>query len=441
MTRRRATHIDYDIHSDGRPIVRKRALSEEKRAQLVNEANVLRHIRHPGVVQFIDMDTRGLTLERIDGIELRDLYARRPLPFHVAQVIAADLLRAIQAVHDAGYVHGDISPRNIMITRKGYVKLIDFGLSCAIGAQEETKDVHGTMGYISPEKAKRRPLSASSDLFAVGVILYELLADQRYRSLDNDEAYEQAIRGQQPASLRSHRSETPEYLHALVTMLTATEVHKRPASAIEAHAALLATREDDRAQLVGEIGLRLHAKPKRTISAWRIAAAIAILPLAAVGYSAVRGAAEIPKVESAAPLPVEFANAQVSPATQAEIPKEKISIPADIERSAKLRSEGDLQPRKRKRIANEATETMTTDNPTRGVSVQKSYMHKGDKRAPRRQYQGPVGGSLSTAHCYGGTNFVDRGSVPITRRDCPPGAHSSSNTRSISQIQSQPRDR
>jgi serine/threonine protein kinase len=163
------------------------------------EARLLASVRHANVVSLLAMghEPNGapfLVLELIDGADLRVLskaVARQSevesgagvLPDRVAVYVACSLLRALGAVQRAipGLVHRDVTPHNVLLSREGEVKLTDFGIALALDRARWTRPsvVKGKFGYMAPEQIRGEPLDVRSDLFAVGVILFELLARRR----------------------------------------------------------------------------------------------------------------------------------------------------------------------------------------------------------------------------------------------------------------------
>jgi serine/threonine-protein kinase len=168
---------------------------------LREEARVLASIRHANVVSLLALgeDDNGgafLVLELIDGLDLKTLTRRLEaldsdvrfespghVPDHVAIHVACALLRALAAVQRAvpGLVHRDVTPHNILVSKEGEVKLSDFGIALALDRIRRTGPciVKGKLGYMAPEQFHGEPLDGRTDLFAVGVVLYELLTKAR----------------------------------------------------------------------------------------------------------------------------------------------------------------------------------------------------------------------------------------------------------------------
>jgi TolB-like protein/tetratricopeptide (TPR) repeat protein len=160
---------------------------ETARKRIWREARAAASVNHPNVCQIYDVgEDRGamfLTMELLEGEPLTEHLTRGPLSVDQAVVITADMLAALGAIHARGIVHRDLKPSNVFVTRNG-VKLLDFGL--ARHEVEQTIDsaigltrsgiVMGTPRYMAPEQVTGAPVDARSDLFAVGAILFEMLA-------------------------------------------------------------------------------------------------------------------------------------------------------------------------------------------------------------------------------------------------------------------------
>lgn len=162
------------------------------------EADVMGMLRHPNLVQLYEVGKQGerffLAMEYVPGGDLGQVLKAlreegRPFPASIALSIGIDVLKALAHVHQAqtvrgtplGLVHGDINPANIFLSAEtGRAKLGDFGVvtSSAIGGLPEGISA-GKLHYLSPEQASGRPLTAASDLFAVGVVMFELLLGER----------------------------------------------------------------------------------------------------------------------------------------------------------------------------------------------------------------------------------------------------------------------
>lgn len=161
------------------------------RTRFRQEAQSAARMTHPTIVKVYDAGEETehrddgelirpyIVMEYVDGRLLSDVIEGGPIPEPDAARIIAGVLTALEYSHDAGVVHRDIKPANIMLTRDGDVKVVDFGIARAAseraGNVAETTAVLGTARYFSPEQAQGRPVDARSDLYAAGVVLYEML--------------------------------------------------------------------------------------------------------------------------------------------------------------------------------------------------------------------------------------------------------------------------
>jgi len=158
-----------------------------ERVRFQREAQALAAVNHPNVVRVFDMgfDAVGhpfVVMELLPGQTLAQLIERGPVEPRIAVGITLGLLSALAAVHEAGFVHRDIKPGNIMVARVGgevMVKLVDFGLSRRYGDDERVTSsgvALGTPPYMSPEQIMGERVGPSSDVYSVGCTLFELLA-------------------------------------------------------------------------------------------------------------------------------------------------------------------------------------------------------------------------------------------------------------------------
>jgi len=176
------------------------------------EAQSASRMSHPSIVRVFDAGdeaegdgsvvTPYIVMELIHGTLLKDIISAGPVPVDDAVRYVDGILEALDYSHRAGVVHRDIKPGNVMVTDKGQVKVMDFGIARAVSDSSstvaETTQIIGTAAYFSPEQAKGEPVDARADLYSTGVVLYELLTGR------------QPFRGDSPVAVAyQHVSETP----------------------------------------------------------------------------------------------------------------------------------------------------------------------------------------------------------------------------------------
>jgi serine/threonine-protein kinase len=167
----------------------------DRLSRFQREAEVLASLNHPNIAAIYDLEeadgARFLVLELVEGETLADRIARGPIPVEEALQIAKSICEALEAAHEQGVIHRDLKPANIKITPDGKAKVLDFGLAKAMeSAPSSTLSnsptllsvaasngglILGTAGYMAPEQAKGKPVDKRADIWAFGVILYEML--------------------------------------------------------------------------------------------------------------------------------------------------------------------------------------------------------------------------------------------------------------------------
>ena len=216
------------------------AARAEGRQQFFAEARVAASLRHPGVVAVYDFDeaTRSLAMEYVPGGTIRDRVRRGGTGVAADEVwaVGVSLLQALAYVHEAGVVHGDLKPGNVLLRAPGDVVLADFGGAC-LGGVPAAHD-QGTPLYLAPEQFRGAPASAMTDLFAAGAILWELAGGSPLRRRSDLLVSPDAQASRLPATLFDALGATGARLHALILALASPSPEARPASARAALAAL-----------------------------------------------------------------------------------------------------------------------------------------------------------------------------------------------------------
>lgn len=221
----------------------------------ISEAQLSSRLQHPNIVSVTDFDRDAegrlfLVMELIEGKDLDAILSTGLLPFPVVNFILTEMLRGLGYAHDLpagsddlrGLVHRDVSPHNVLVSWEGAVKVSDFGIAKARQASEATASVFikGKPAYMSPEQANGEPLDGRSDLFAVGVMLWEMLVGRRlFAGGDTRSLLAQVLFAPIPRP-RQQRAEVPRDLDLVCMKLLERTVAARYASGEEVIADLLA---------------------------------------------------------------------------------------------------------------------------------------------------------------------------------------------------------
>ena len=178
------------------------AADPERLARFRREAQVLASLNHPNVAGIYGLDEADgkpfLVLELVEGEDLRQRLARGPLPVDEALDLAIQMASGLEAAHEKGIVHRDLKPANVKLTEDGKVKILDFGLAKALGSGVESGQglasadtptrteqattagtILGTAAYMSPEQARGKAVDRRTDIWAFGVVLYEMLTGRQ----------------------------------------------------------------------------------------------------------------------------------------------------------------------------------------------------------------------------------------------------------------------
>ena len=267
--------------------------------RLVVEARAAAALEHPNVCVIHDIgetdDGRPfIAMAFYEGETLKERVKRGPLPVDEAATIAVQIARGLAAAHARGIIHRDVKPGNVMISADGMVKVLDFGLAKVDDVTVSRPGMTpGTVAYMSPEQVRGDPINRRTDLWSLGVVLYEMLTGTRPFRGGGEQAVLQAILHEDAAPLSTRRPETPERLSQIVTRLLRKDRDERYASASELLADLSrAVRSEARAP-------RLTPPTKRQ-PALLIGSVLGLVALAAAALWLVgRGEESVPTITAA----------------------------------------------------------------------------------------------------------------------------------------------
>lgn len=292
------------------------ATSTQFRELFIAEARLTSQLVHPNIVSVLDFDrdedgTLCLVMELVDGCDLATLAGGGLLPLPVVNYIIVEALKGLGHAHGfrreevKGIVHRDVSPHNLLLSWHGEVKVSDFGLAktWTATAATATQGLKGKPAYMSPEQANSEPLDGRSDLFALGVIMWELLTGRRLFGADDTRASLAAVLFGTVPRPSETRPDVPRDLERVALKLLARDRNARYRHAAGAIADLLAcnsARSDGQSMLARTMAERFGremvttpSQPKRTVVVtpvgirrrWLFLIALGV-PLAAVSVTA-----------------------------------------------------------------------------------------------------------------------------------------------------------
>jgi serine/threonine protein kinase len=223
---------------------------KERLRRFEQEARATSSLNHPNILMIFDIGTYSgstyVVSELLEGETLRDRLLGHILPPRKAIEYAVQIARGLATAHEKGIIHRDLKPENIFITTDGHAKILDFGLAKLLdsevpedtSSQVETKrvvtfagTVLGSMGYMSPEQVRARPVDQRSDIFSFGTVLYEMVTGARAFSGDSSVETMNAILKEEPPPLQASGRSIPPALERLITHCLEKEPQDRFQSA------------------------------------------------------------------------------------------------------------------------------------------------------------------------------------------------------------------
>ncbi|HLE63999.1 MAG TPA: serine/threonine-protein kinase, partial [Pyrinomonadaceae bacterium] len=253
--------------------------NEERLHRFVREAYAASSLNHPNIVTIYEIGSEAhihfIATEYVDGESLRDHLRSRQMELREILDVAIQITSALAAAHEAGIIHRDIKPENVMLRRDGYVKVLDFGLAKLIDDGDSTQKtdpeaptevllktepgrVMGTINYMSPEQARGRDIDSRSDIFSLGVMLYEMVAGHRPFSGDTKSDVLAAVLMVEPKPLSEKFPGMPPELNRIVNKALRKDREERYQTAKELLVDLKSLRQE----------LEFEAKMGREI--WRV---------------------------------------------------------------------------------------------------------------------------------------------------------------------------
>jgi serine/threonine protein kinase len=280
----------------------------DRKKRFMQEARTASALNHPNIITVYDIDcadgTDFIAMEFVDGVTLEHAIGHRGLPLAEVLRYAIEIADALSAAHAAGVVHRDLKPGNIMVTGKGRIKVLDFGLAKLgkrdaddiagdervatasltwnEGPRTEEGTIVGTVAYMSPEQASSRKVDRRSDIFSFGSVLYEMLTGSRPFRGDNKISILAAILQNEPQPASEILPALPPELDRLISRCLRKDPERRFQHMDDVRVALQDLKEESES---GRLPLpTAPTPPPRTrVPAWLIAAAFVAIAAAAAG--------------------------------------------------------------------------------------------------------------------------------------------------------------
>jgi eukaryotic-like serine/threonine-protein kinase len=217
-------------------------------ARFKSELRLARRISHRNVIRTHDLgETNGMyfiTMEYVEGTSVKALITERGrLPVHATLPIARQLCRALEVAHEQGIIHRDIKPHNMVLAPNGVLKVMDFGIARLLGRTQgmtQTGMVVGTPQYMSPEQLLGEDVDARTDIYAVGVVIYECLTGRTPHTADNPMQLISRVLEQRPVPPHELVPEVPRRLSDAVLAALHRDRGQRPRTMAELHDLLMA---------------------------------------------------------------------------------------------------------------------------------------------------------------------------------------------------------
>jgi serine/threonine protein kinase len=277
------------------------AADPHRRQRLEREAQAAARLNHPNIVTLHSLEEQDgvafFTMEYVDGQPLSTIVPHDGLPLQKLLSIAVPLADAVAAAHQCGIIHRDLKPGNIVVTSQGRVKVLDFGLAklhdvvrvdaaAPTGTLPLTGDGHivGTVAYMSPEQAEGRPVDARSDIFSLGVVLYEMATGQRPFQGASSVSIISSILRDTPAPVTEKNPRLPADLARIIRRALQKDPERRYQTALDLRNDLQELKDDSDS---GQIAKPQSAAPPRRVPVAAIAAA-GIVVLAVAAFAVVK---------------------------------------------------------------------------------------------------------------------------------------------------------
>jgi eukaryotic-like serine/threonine-protein kinase len=199
--------------------------------RFVREAQAASALNHPNIITVYEVIRSGpmiaIAMELVNGSSLRHCCGTSQ-PLGKVALWGRQIANALAAAHARGIVHRDIKPENLVLRPDGYIKVLDFGLARQAGVDRADGGIEGTLGYMSPEEVLQQPITAASDIFSLGIVLYELAAGTNPFRADTPGATTRLIQGMDTPPLAADGKRVPKKLDRLLRAMLSKSPAQRP---------------------------------------------------------------------------------------------------------------------------------------------------------------------------------------------------------------------
>ena len=262
--------------------------NETVRTRFIREAQILARLNHPNIVSIYEVsDYEGrpfYAMELVEGESLHHFVHKKPLPIDMIIEYALQICQGLGEAHRAGIIHRDIKAANIAVDKNNRIRLLDFGLAAGEDEEKITKtgSTLGTVAYMSPEQASGRGLDHRSDLFSLGVVLYELIAGRTPFKRDSEAATIKAIMSDNPEPLSRYKTDVPEKLQQIISELLEKdkEIRYQSAEGVVADLKRLLYDSQPSSAATGFV----ETKPRSKTGLYTSVAVVAIAIIAAIAF-------------------------------------------------------------------------------------------------------------------------------------------------------------
>jgi serine/threonine protein kinase/tetratricopeptide (TPR) repeat protein len=261
------------------------ASNADMRERFVREAQAAAKLDHPNIISVYEVGEHAgrpfFAMAHVEGRSLRDYHTEEKLSIDRIIELGIQICEGLQAAHDKGITHRDIKPSNILIDTHGRARIVDFGLASVQGVEHLTKtgSTLGTVGYMSPEQVRGDHVDHRSDLFSLGVVLYELIARRNPFKRDSEAATLKAVSDDAPEPLARYKANVPAGLQAIIDKALDKDLSTRYQHADGMLADLIKEKRLSDSKSFSAHGSTPRRKPHRW---WVTAAVVAVLAVIAL---------------------------------------------------------------------------------------------------------------------------------------------------------------